>query len=142
VSRISGLVGIATVVLLTTVGFAQEIVRCESNDMRRNFCDVSPNREIRFARQVSDAKCIPGETFGTRGTTIWVDRGCRGDFQVYRTGYGRPPGQPGWQGGAWQGGSAPMTIKCESNNGGYKFCPGPGFPVGRARLARQISGSA
>jgi hypothetical protein len=33
-------------------------------------------------RKRSEARCDLNRTYGIRGTQIWVDRGCRADFEV------------------------------------------------------------
>ena len=69
-----------------------KIVSCNSNDMRRNFCTIGPNSGVRLYRQHSDAACIQGRTFGVRGRQMWVDRGCRAEFQVIPDRHGRDNG--------------------------------------------------
>jgi len=119
------------------VALAQDTIRCESNDGRRRFCDVGPNREIRFARQASESPCNPGGTYGIERNGVWVDRGCRADFQVFRGGPGPGPD------GRFDGDRRPaedMIVRCESQDMHLRSCPTPG-PIRRARLIRQISES-
>jgi hypothetical protein len=62
------------------------VVTCSSDDMRRNQCAANTSRGVRLLRQRSNSDCIYGQTWGTAKNFIWVDRGCRADFEV---GYGR-----------------------------------------------------
>jgi hypothetical protein len=59
-------------------------VYCASDNMRRNFCSVGPSRSIRLVRKRSDAACDMGRTYGFDRGGIWVDRGCRADFEVVK----------------------------------------------------------
>jgi hypothetical protein len=61
-----------------------ERIQCNSNDHRYTFCESEYDRvfDVRLIRQDSDARCTEGESFGAAGNGIWVDRGCRGLFQV------------------------------------------------------------
>jgi hypothetical protein len=52
--------------------------------MRRNYCSVGPSRSIRLVRKRSDAACDMGRTYGFDRGGIWVDRGCRADFEVLK----------------------------------------------------------
>jgi hypothetical protein len=63
-------------------GGAVQVVNCSSNDMRRNICPVNTAGGVRLVRQRSDADCIYGRTWGYDPRGIWVDRGCRADFEV------------------------------------------------------------
>ena len=61
-----------------------ELITCESNDARREFCDVRNlrNRDVRIFRQLSKASCRQGETWGIGRHGIWVERGCRAQFKI------------------------------------------------------------
>lgn len=61
-----------------------DVVRCESHEFRRNFCDVGRARGVELADQTSEAACIEGRTWGYDGRSLWVDRGCAGEFEVVR----------------------------------------------------------
>lgn len=60
-----------------------QTVYCESGDMRRHWCSEGIGRNVRLVRQRSDARCVRGRTWGIDRSGIWVDRGCRADFEVY-----------------------------------------------------------
>ena len=63
-------------------GSGAGVVTCSSDDMHRHSCAISPNSRARLVRQHSDAACVEGQTWGQNGNQIWVDRGCRADFEV------------------------------------------------------------
>jgi hypothetical protein len=121
-----GLLFFALVVAMSSsAAFAQAIVSCSSDDMNYHTCSIPPGSRARVARQRSDAQCIEGQTFGVRGNQLWVDRGCRADFEIFS---GR-----GWN----NGGSVAGTITCSSDDMRRHYC---NIAQGtRARLARQRS---
>ncbi len=57
---------------------------CESGDMRRHWCSEGLTGQVRLVRQRSDSPCIQGRTWGRDRGGVWVDRGCRADFEVVR----------------------------------------------------------
>lgn len=59
-------------------------VQCSSDNMRRNYCEVDTRGGVRLIRQRSDAQCRQGYTWDYDRRGIWVDRGCRADFEVRR----------------------------------------------------------
>jgi len=61
-----------------------DVVRCESNDNRRNYCDTGDAVSVKLLRQNSRAPCIKGRSWGfaRRSGGIWVQNGCRADFRV------------------------------------------------------------
>ena len=56
-------------------------VRCASQDGHYARC-VMPWRDARLVRQESKAACIRDEGWGVDRGILWVDRGCRADFQL------------------------------------------------------------
>ncbi len=61
----------------------QEIIRCKSEEYRYNECRASGRiADLRIQRRKSDAACVEGRTFGSKGDRIWVDRGCDAEFRV------------------------------------------------------------
>jgi hypothetical protein len=67
-------------------GLASQIVTCSSDNMRRNYCNIGPHGEVRMTRQRSESPCQLNRTYGVRGDSIWVDRGCRADFEIISRG--------------------------------------------------------
>ncbi|MGN6513797.1 MAG: DUF3011 domain-containing protein [Lysobacteraceae bacterium] len=63
-------------------GGAPRTVRCESNDGRPHRCDT-PVRRAALQRQISNTRCIQGQTWGWDPRGLWVTAGCRGDFSVW-----------------------------------------------------------
>lgn len=64
------------------------IIRCSSDDERRNFCEVEMRRaRVRLLKQVSGSPCVEGSTWGHDERGIWVDRGCRAEFLVEGGGF-------------------------------------------------------
>jgi len=114
------------VFLFALPSFAQNyIVSCASDDMGYHTCDIGPNSGATVAHQHSDARCIEGQTFGVRGNQLWVNRGCRADFQIIP--------RNNWN----QGGNNAGTITCSSDDMHRHFCNIA--PNSRVRLARQRS---
>jgi hypothetical protein len=61
---------------------AAALVYCPSDDMQRNFCAVNTLDGVFIVRQRSEADCVFNRTWGYDRDRIWVDRGCRADFEV------------------------------------------------------------
>ena len=58
-------------------------VYCASNDNRGTRCRM-PWRNSVLSRQMSDAACIEGRTWGSDPYSVWVKGGCRGQFRDTR----------------------------------------------------------
>lgn len=58
-------------------------VNCASDDGNRRYCNVDTRNGVRLVRQYGEG-CRQGETWGYDDRGIWVDRGCRAEFQVGR----------------------------------------------------------
>jgi len=63
-------------------GGGVQIVTCSSDDMGHRDCRVETRGGVRLVRQRSEAECVFGRTWGYDRHSIWVDRGCRADFEV------------------------------------------------------------
>jgi hypothetical protein len=61
---------------------AGERVTCASNDNRRAECAIRRESDVRLATVLSDAPCQENRTWGRDATHIWVDKGCRAEFEV------------------------------------------------------------
>lgn len=59
-------------------------VSCNSEDGRRRYCGVDTSGGVRLLRQRSQAPCQRDFSWGLDRRGIWVDRGCRADFEVSR----------------------------------------------------------
>ncbi len=125
---------------------------CNSNDMGRHYCDIGPNDGVRVIRQHSQAACIAGRTYGVQGPRMWVDRGCRADFQVI-------PDRRGGRDDRWDHGrrddhgygyrdhddlrggpASSSTVYCASDNMRRNYCSVG--PSRRIQLVRKRSDAA
>ena len=59
-------------------------VTCESNDNGRKSCSMDTQGGVRLIRQLSNAACIEGRTWGYGRNSVWVDNGCRAVFSSGR----------------------------------------------------------
>jgi Protein of unknown function (DUF3011) len=64
---------------------ARGTIRCESRNNSRNFCRVDTENNVSLRRQLSSSPCTRNRTWGFDRNGIWVDRGCRGDFDFGRS---------------------------------------------------------
>jgi hypothetical protein len=64
-------------------GGTGQVVRCESQDGRSRHCNAPVQRGVQLIRTLSDSACIQGRSWGWDRSGIWVDRGCRAEFNVY-----------------------------------------------------------
>jgi hypothetical protein len=110
-------------------------VYCASDNGRRNVCPTDTRSGVRLDRQRSGSPCEFGRTWGYTARGIWVDRGCRADFQIGGSGGGNGGGGGGWQ----PGGGGVQVVTCSSDNGGRQRCPVN--TRGGVRLVRQRSDS-
>jgi Protein of unknown function (DUF3011)/Ricin-type beta-trefoil lectin domain-like len=61
---------------------APALVYCPSDYMNRNFCPMDTRDGVLIIRQRSEADCVFNRTWGYDRDRIWVDRGCRADFEI------------------------------------------------------------
>lgn len=100
-------------------------ITCSSDDGGRRYCDADTRGGVQLLRQISGSPCELNRTWGYDARGIWVDRGCRAEFQSGGSGY--PRGDV-------------RTLTCSSNDEDErKHCPAD--TTGGVRLVRQISGS-
>jgi hypothetical protein len=99
---------------------------CESRQTERKECRIPDGTRIRLVRQTSERPCRLNDTYGRGTGYIWVDKGCRGEFEV--TGPGTPGGETP---------IGPTRITCESGIRSRRECPIP--PSSRVQLAGQLS---
>lgn len=107
-----------------------DIVRCSSNDGRLNRCPVNVRGRVQLVRQLSQAACVEGRSWGSDRGGIWVSQGCRGEFSVGR-GYGG-----GWNNSGYGG----KVFRCESIDGRTRECAAN--TRAGVQLVRQLSDAA
>ena len=106
---------------------AQRTVTCESKNNKYKDCQVTTNGSARLQSTLSSTPCVYGRTWGMDYNSIWVDRGCRGRFQVGGSG-------AGWESGDWG-----QRLKCESQNNSFNTCMVRTY--GYVQVVRQLSSS-
>jgi hypothetical protein len=95
---------------------------CASPDHRYRECQLPVDGRARLVKQKSDAPCVEGRSWGQHGDRVWVNNGCRGMFEVVRTG----------------GGGTGEQVDCRSQNDRYQECAlRKGY---EARIVRDYTG--
>src|SRR5438094_1874858 len=61
-------------------------ITCSSDNGRRVYCDADTRGGVRLVRQISGSRCVEGSTWGYDERGIWVDAGCRAEFDVSANG--------------------------------------------------------
>src|SRR6267143_976377 len=89
-----------------------QIIPCSSNDGEKHYCTADTRHGARLVRQLSQAPCKQGESWGYDEEGIWVDKGCGGEFTLGRGDDGHAPGE-----------DSVGTITCASDDGRRKVCP-------------------
>lgn len=56
--------------------------RCESRRGRRTHCEADMQAGVRVVRQLSRAACVEAATWGVEPRGVWVQDGCRAEFEV------------------------------------------------------------
>jgi DUF3011 family protein len=65
-------------------GDADQFLSCSSDDGHRKYCPADTRGGVQMIKQRSDAECRQGYSWGFDRGGVWVDRGCRADFQIVR----------------------------------------------------------
>lgn len=55
---------------------------CESSKGSPRFCQAGSRGDIRLVRQISRSPCVEGSTWGRERNGVWVEQGCRAEFEV------------------------------------------------------------
>jgi Protein of unknown function (DUF3011) len=66
------------------LGSQEPVISCSSDDMHRHYCPADTRGGVQLLKQTSDASCRQGRSWGYDRSGIWVDHGCRADFQIMR----------------------------------------------------------
>lgn len=96
---------------------------CLSENAKYRECQLPVDGRAQVARQYSKTPCQEGYSWGQRGDRVWVDRGCRAQFEVVR-------GDPGAGG---------QYFDCRSTDGRYRECRMQGGMD--AQMVRTYTGS-
>ena len=86
----------------------ERYITCNSQGNNYNYCRVDTENQVRLTRKLSSHDCVEGESWGYDAYGVWVDRGCRAEFAVGRSGYSdynqnNFGGVPPWAVGNFQG---------------------------------------
>jgi DUF3011 family protein len=57
-------------------------VTCESSNGQRTECRIRNGAQVQLVKQLSTAACVRNNTWGTGVGVLWVNKGCRGEFEV------------------------------------------------------------
>lgn len=109
----------------------REVV-CESRSNRETRCEVDTRGGVALVRQLSNAPCTRGRSWGYDRRAIWVNDGCRARFEV--------GGGSGW-GNNWGGSGGSERLTCESFDNRLQNCSVRGT-IRSVRLTRRLSNSS
>ena len=84
--------------------FSGKSLKCESSDGKHETCGKDLYGNVDLIRQLSDAPCTQGVSWGQNNGSIWVDKGCRGEFRIGES-------------------SGRVSVTCASENGRRSTCP-------------------
>ncbi|AXK71892.1 DUF3011 domain-containing protein [Lysobacter sp. TY2-98] len=56
--------------------------QCASDNNRLHTCAITSRENVRLVKQLSHTACIEGDTWGVDHRGVWVDQGCRAEFEV------------------------------------------------------------
>lgn len=101
------------------------LVTCGAEDAARHECPLGRQGGVVLVRQLGQADCVRGRTWGFAGATLWTEGGCWAEFRVE----GAPPDSAPAR--------APFRILCESVGGERAECLAA--PRARVSLVRQLS---
>jgi hypothetical protein len=119
------LFGVGTLAPRTAEAQGTRRISCESRDDRFSYCKASTRGYARLLRNVSDTRCVLNRTWGFDQDGVWVDRGCRGEFEV------------GGGSGSWEQFENGRRVVCESRDREYQLCRVN--TRGDVRMVRQLS---
>lgn len=73
---------IGTLILTPAAAVADQLVRCESQGYKYQFCSVDTHGYVQLERQLSKTDCRQGRNWDWDRRGIWVDDGCSAEFRV------------------------------------------------------------
>jgi hypothetical protein len=125
-----------------------QMITCSSDDGGRHYCNADTSGGVRMVNQRSGSACQQGRSWGYDQRGIWVDHGCRADFQVMGYGRGGDRGRGPYDGrdngyygsGRSYGNNRGQIVTCSSDDGDRHYCNAD--TRGGVQLVNQRSGSA
>lgn len=81
-SRVLATLSMGSLLLLAASAADSSTITCESRNDSYQACPVDGSGGVRLSRQLSSQGCWQDDTWGFDRNRIWVDRGCRAEFQV------------------------------------------------------------
>jgi hypothetical protein len=81
-SLIFAIFSLAGLLLLSATTAQASTVTCESTNNEYRSCPADTSGGVRLSQQLSTKGCWENDTWGFDRNKIWVDRGCRAQFQV------------------------------------------------------------
>jgi hypothetical protein len=57
-------------------------LKCSSDFGTRQYCTADTRNKVRIARQISESTCRLGYSWGYDNNGVWVDHGCRAEFDI------------------------------------------------------------
>jgi hypothetical protein len=66
-----------------------KLLLCESRDRKARRCDGETGQGVRMVKLLSNTECVEGRSWGYDAHGVWVEDGCRAEFELdYRRGGG------------------------------------------------------
>lgn len=116
---------------------AQQVISCSSDDGHRHYCQANTRHsDVHLVKQRSDARCQEGYSWGHDRHGIWVDRGCRADFEIIsdrRGGYGNNA----YGNDDYNRRQGVQAVTCSSDDGNRHYCVAD--TRGGVRMYKQLS---
>jgi hypothetical protein len=81
-SRILATLSLGGLLMFAAAAAQASTITCESRKNSYQSCPVDTGGGVRLTRQLSSQGCWQNDTWGFDRNRIWVDRGCRAEFQV------------------------------------------------------------
>ncbi|ROU06001.1 DUF3011 domain-containing protein [Lysobacter enzymogenes] len=66
----------------------RKLIKCESLDRRARRCDGDTGSGVRMVKQLSKTECVEGRSWGFDAHGVWVEGGCRAEFELDYRGNG------------------------------------------------------
>lgn len=104
---------------------SSSLVTCGGPDRARHECPLGRQGGVVLVRQLGEADCVRGRTWGFGDAVVWTEGGCWAEFRV--------EGAPADSGAS----RTPFRILCESADGQRAECLAA--PRARVVLVRQLS---